>query len=500
MRTEIQRRVLCGVAGVSAALLLVRGVAGPLPWMHSPLTAECALAVSVVWAWLTREGTATASRTGSGWLAGVLVFMAAVAAYVPVLGMPLITDDYIHMQQIKDGLAPSALGCLTHSCGGPQVYRPLGFATYRAEWQLWGTAARPRHGFDLLLHGVCSVLFLLLVRRLGVPEPLDWLGALVFAGNGVRVEAVAWSGARFDTLAVLFGLAAAVCLLRSGRIWWVASLVATAAACLSKESAYAVPVLLALVAGRKALPHFGVAAAIFLWRWRVLDGIGGYLGEDAAPTVLQFHAVVFLKTFLARIWGVLWFPLNWSTSLEWWMALGLAAGLVGSFLLVWARPDRRKTALCVAGVVAACIPTHHLLLIGPSLERSRYLDLASIAFTCLLVFAAVALPKRVGVAALALMAGFQVAALEHNLGIWSRVSQARYEFCRSLAERARLAPGLVEIQGVPFAVDGIYWRNGIEECLWMEFGIPMGKVRISSGFPESVRSAARPQPSSPGTS
>ena len=145
--------------------------------------------------------------------------------------------------------------------------------------------------------------------------------------------------------------------------------------------------------------------------------------------------------------------------------------------------ERKRLILCLAAIVVACVPPHNMLLIGPSLERSRYLDLASVAFTLLLVFASLALPRRMGLAALALMAALQLAALEHNLRIWSDVSKARYELCRGLADRARKTAGRITIEAVPLTVDGVYWRNGLEACLWMEFDIPMGKVQVTEAVP-----------------
>lgn len=485
-----------GVAVVSALLLIARGIAGPFWMLHNSITTECALAISVICAWLTadRQGRAERDLTHHSRWAFALVPVAAAIGFLPILSMPLVTDDYIHLRQISTGEAPTPLGCLIHSCGGPQSFRPLGFATYWAEWELWDTAAMPRHGLDLILHAISSLLFLLLLRRLGVGPPFDWLAGLFFAWNGIRAEAVAWPSARFDTLALTFSLAAALCVLRGSRIGLIGSVLATAAACLSKESAYVLPVLLALLLGRGAIAGAGrvlivsnaaVAVSIFAWRWVVLKGIGGYLQPDGlTPIVLQFHPLVLAKTFLARIWGVLWFPVNWSRPLEWWMMLGLLAGAIGSCLLLYSRVDRKRVILCLAGVVVACVPTHHMLLIGPSLEHSRYLDFATPAFTLLVVFACLELPRRAGAAALALLAVFQLAGLEHNLRIWSSVSTARYELCRGVAARARKTEGRITIGDLPMTVDGVHWRNGIEDCLWLEFDIPMGKVEVTGRVKE----------------
>ena len=481
-----------GVAAVSAVLLLARGFAGPFWIIHNPLTAEIALALSIICCLLTRaSGHDPAALTPSGarWGATIVVALGSLAAFLPILSMPLISDDYIHVRQISTGEAPTPIGCLTQSCGGPRFFRPLPFATYWAEWELWGAKALPRHIFDLVLNTLSSVLFLLLVQRLGIAPPFDWLAGLLFAFNGIRAEAVAWPAARFDASVLLFSLVAAVMVLRGGRFGLICSVLATAAACLSKECAYVLPVLLGLLLGRGALTRAGkiviasntaVAAAIFVWRLAVLRGMGGYVQQDGTtPALLQFNLLVVVKTFLSRIWAVLWFPVNWARPLEWWMVLGLGAGVIGSCLLLGSRAGRGRMLLCMAGVVVACLPTYNMLLIAPSLERSRYLDLASPAFALLLVFACIGLPRRVGMAALAALVVFQLTALEHNLQIWSDVSKARYQLCRGLAERARTTEGRIRISGVPVTVDGVYWRNGIEDCLWLEFGVPMGTILVN---------------------
>lgn len=209
------------VAALSAIILLVRGIAGPFWMMHNPLAAEMTFAVSILCSLLTqarRQEPAVLTPRETRWPPTVLVPLAALFAFLPILPMPLITDDYRHMRHISTGEAPTPFGCLTHPCGGPNFFRPLGFSTFWGEWKLWKTAAMPCHAFDLTLHAVSSGLFLMLVRRLGVAPPFDWLAGLLFAWNGIRPEAVAWPGARFDTLVLLFSLAAALSVLRGGRL------------------------------------------------------------------------------------------------------------------------------------------------------------------------------------------------------------------------------------------------------------------------------------------
>jgi hypothetical protein len=449
------RRLLAGVAVASGALLLLRAVAGPYRFVlpvNSPIALECTLAVALLLSLLAARGTGgrdSEFETRRRWRSAAVVVRAVVAAFWPILSMPLVTDDYIHMRQTSAGLAPSPVESLTQASGGPRFFRPAGAALYWMEWRLWGAAAMPRHALDLLLHAASSLLFLVLVRRVGLAFPFDLLAALLYGLNGIRPEVVAWPGARFDALVLLFSLAAALAVLRAyerrSRLAMAGSLLATAMACLSKESAFVLPLLLALLLGRRARTKAGlrlvggnlaVAAGVFVWRWLVLKGIGGYWGQDdGVPTVLQFRGLTLVKTFLARIWGILWFPVNWSRPVEPWLMVGFLLGIGASLLLLKARPSQGRVALCLLGVVAACLPVHHMLLIDGTLERSRYLAYATPAFILMLAFAYDALPRRTGMAGLALMVLFHAAALEHNLRIWRSVAQARYGLCREVAAR-----------------------------------------------------------------
>ena len=161
------RCVLGGIAIASALLLLARGLIGPFRWVRNPINAECALAVSLLLFLLMRRepGQPTQPRVASYARWPVVVVLVSVGiAYWPILSMPLVTDDYIHIRQIASGEAPSPLGCFTQSCGGPQFFRPLGFSIYWMEWDLWGRAPAPRHALDLMLHAASSLLFLLLMR------------------------------------------------------------------------------------------------------------------------------------------------------------------------------------------------------------------------------------------------------------------------------------------------------------------------------------------------
>ncbi len=125
---------------------------------------------------------------------------------------------------------------------GGEYYRPL----WMLFWWLLAHAggAAVFAAASLLLHAGASVLVGVLLRSVGRPDPVAAGAALLVFLSPQNLATAAWFSATTDLLATTFVLLALVAVAR-GRA--VASLLATAAACLSKESAYALPLLSAIV-------------------------------------------------------------------------------------------------------------------------------------------------------------------------------------------------------------------------------------------------------------
>jgi hypothetical protein len=101
-------------------------------------------------------------------------------------------------------------------------------------------------------------------------------------------------------------------------------------------------------------------------------------------------------------------------------------------------------------------------LIDANLEKSRVLYLPSVGFV--LIFAAVleAARPRLAVGAACAILAFQVAALEHNLAVWSYVSQLAELTCERVAART----GTVSLSDIANTVDGVYFlHTGLRGCI-----------------------------------
>ncbi|MCZ6689204.1 MAG: glycosyltransferase family 39 protein [Planctomycetota bacterium] len=131
-------------------------------------------------------------------------------------------------------------------------YRPLVTLTKVADFILWERWPPGYHLTNLAMHVVCVILAYGILRRtLGVGW-IPFFASAIFAVHPVHAESVSFFAGRTDVLYTLFLLISVHLFLdhRSGRlrsVAWPASLVAFAAALLSKETAACLPMMLAIL-------------------------------------------------------------------------------------------------------------------------------------------------------------------------------------------------------------------------------------------------------------
>ena len=144
-------------------------------------------------------------------------------------------------------------------------WSPLAWLTWSFDYVMGGMNPFGYHLTSVVLHAVNIALFFLVARhllahgfRVPASSPAITAGAvfaaLVFGIHPLRAESVAWVSGRRDVLCATFYLLAGLAYLRGvatgGRIapkWWVVSVVAFAAALLSKAAAMTLPLTLLLL-------------------------------------------------------------------------------------------------------------------------------------------------------------------------------------------------------------------------------------------------------------
>lgn len=185
----------------------------------------------------------------------VLLLAMVLLAYLPVVRCGFIWDDDFYVTNNITLRSSDGLGQIWFEPGATPQYYPLVFTTFWLEFHLWGLQATGYHLTNVVLHGLNSILFYLLLTRLKVPGA--WFAAAIFGLHPVEVESVAWITERKNVLSGFFYLLSFLAFLRfspperdlpRGKLGWL--FVAQAlfvAALLSKTVTCSLPAVLVLV-------------------------------------------------------------------------------------------------------------------------------------------------------------------------------------------------------------------------------------------------------------
>lgn len=299
-------------------------------------------------------------RSDSGFCS--LIFLASVILWLPTLHAPFTYDDRMEVvgnPTIRDITNWRAIVTYNYA-------RPLLIASYATNWAIGGLDPLGYHVVNIAIHAVNAVLAWRLLSRL-LSRDAARFGAMLWALHPMTTECVTYTSGRSDALVTMWILAALSAWIdhvrspstRARNI----TIVTTMAAFLTKEIAFALPVLLAsaeffLVAGGKwrlvrwrryagvfALAFLGVAARIYLSGWpkaEVPRGIAAHVLTEAEVTVeyLRLWLLPYGQSLFhdhgatARWQGVLAF----SAILAAGVAAFRRAGLVGFGFLLWLLP------------------------------------------------------------------------------------------------------------------------------------------------------------------
>ena len=273
-------------------------------------------------------------------------------------------------------------------------YRPLLFASFWLDIQLFGRSATALHAVNLVLGLLGIALAYLLVCR-WLPPPRALVALAVFALHPVQIETVAYLSARGDLLAGVLALASVLACLRAleaarPAVWLGLGALAFAASLLAKEAYVLLPLAIAALAWQKDRLRA---------RWWVpasLAGvIAGYLVLRAAMVSSTTGGA--LTTGLAAIPGVLLsylrilvLPFDLSTerlldgayTLPGWIACAAVLGLV-SWRGVKAKP-------AVAGVVwfGALLAPSAIAIASQRVVADRYAYLPTLGAAAAVVWLA----------------------------------------------------------------------------------------------------------------
>lgn len=141
------------------------------------------------------------------WLAGLLLCLITIIAYLPLIKAGYIWDDggwVVHNPLLT---APHGLWDIWFVPAKSIQYYPMVFTGFWIEHQLWGLAPMGYHLVNIFLQLVDALLLWRILRLLRVPGA--WLVAALFAIHPVQVETVAWVTEQKNLLSAFFVFLAA---------------------------------------------------------------------------------------------------------------------------------------------------------------------------------------------------------------------------------------------------------------------------------------------------
>lgn len=238
-----------------------------------------------------------------------------------------VWDDHILVEKNQHNLAAFSLQDIFLSDfwsteteeGASHYYRPFITVSYCLDYLVGGLDPKVFHLTNIIVHTVIVVLVWLLLLEMGIPLATATLATAVFAVHPTLAESVAWISGRTDLIATVFMLLSIVSCVYGFRskkptkkLQWV-SVIACAAALLSKESAVVTPALalifcLSLSGSSKKIDRILRAFIVLIGGWILLrllilgsvSGVGESEGVSFTIGILS----------LLHVWGnLLWPPL-----------------------------------------------------------------------------------------------------------------------------------------------------------------------------------------------
>jgi len=298
----------------------------------------------------------------------LLLVLLAVIAYLPVLRMPFIEDDYV-MIPMSSVYAAQHWAPLLHDLDFRT--RPMQLFMNVAVDRMFGYKPLPYYAANILLHALC----VLLIYAAGVWTELGFTASFWAAGFFAvyegHQEAIMWASGSSELFVLLFGMATWVCWVKwlEGGTWrWHAlAVIAFVLALFSKESAFVLPLLMLipLLMDRSRLrraligiaPFLAMAAVYVAWIWISRVARPGY--GDIRFSLSSPWPIVIAKSYwrMMFVWGIVAAAILWLmggnsvrriiliSSL--WMALGI---LPYSFLTYMNQIPSRSTYLGSVGL------------------------------------------------------------------------------------------------------------------------------------------------------
>lgn len=440
------------------------------------------------------------------------VLMVGVLAvlYGPRMGDYFLSDDFGFLYKAKVWDEWTDVGKYIYERSlfgsGLGLYRPLIDLSFLVDYTLWGLNPIGYHIHNLIIHLATGIFLWLAVNRLSRHKYVGIAAAGLFWLSPLHVESVIWLSGRTSLYSGLLVVAAWYFFIvyRQRREWLFFFLMSVSfvLAMAAKEVSVIFP-LLALTTDvfmgtRRAgwqkgkwkwlsLVWLGALAGLMVWwRYRVLEGWGGY--QSGTEMFTNFHGE-YVWRYLAYPWVYFGHQFNpevvfgqVGVYLVW--GYGLICGLM--FLIWLARRDRqwRVVGLAVSWLFLAGLPTYPFLIGDLNLYNyTRYLYLPSVGMVVLLAVLMRRMPRKVtqvGVfLSLVIFSGYGIL---KNSYPWMVAA----EWSRKIVVGQKEIQAELKIKepmfywGVPETFAGAYvLRNGLDYATALMYDVKWEKLKLN---------------------
>jgi tetratricopeptide (TPR) repeat protein len=358
-------------------------------------------------------------------LVGV-VFIVAFVTFAGTVWYEYVWDDPYLIGRVQRSLANGDISQLfttsfyVKNLGSARYYRPVMLATLLGEISLTGGAPWFSHLINVLIHAFNSILVYLLLRKTLRHDLGALAGALLFAVHPVHAEAVTAVFNRMDLLALTLLLPVAILWTPLGAdpapvspLVRVSAMVSFFLACLTKETAFMLPVVFfGWEILRRKRPDRNsatnllyvatVSFAVLLLRWLVFAREGGSGATGAIKAGVFLPAAAFprvMKTLLVNMrLAILPFPFRsyWAGSdltIEWTTILAAVSFLL---LVVWAvRRCPRSAGVGLLWWSIFTLPVLGFFNIGQVVAAERYAYIPSVGLVMIVGGLVASLPGEV---------------------------------------------------------------------------------------------------------
>ncbi len=251
-----------------------------------------------------------------------LAIFIGTCVWATMLPFYFVSEDFEHLATARLPVLPTLTQLLFRGQLGVRFLRPVGFATIFIDYHLWHEWPVGYHLTNLTIHLATIAGLYCFCICLGTGTEIAVCAALIYAVMPIHAEPIAWMGARFDLLCACLTVWAAAFYVKfrtgGSRAAHLASLACFFLAALSKENGFVLPLLLIMAEWlllpnrrlRAVLAMSASAVGLFVYRWLVLGGIGGYIDPGGRPITFDIGARTF-EGLLVRAPAQMLLGYNW---------------------------------------------------------------------------------------------------------------------------------------------------------------------------------------------